>query len=95
MARKKSVKRGGRGRAPESVFLHSAPMHHASAARRDVGWEESMKLGTVGLISAFVFRVFFDTYLMGEVPDYNYALYHGIVFGAVVTLVWKNWPLWK
>ncbi len=61
-------------------------------SRRVSKWEGAMKLGLIGLIAAFAFRAFYDTFIMGSTPDYNYALYHGIVFGVVVTLVWKFWP---
>jgi hypothetical protein len=60
--------------------------------REGARWEEAMRLGSVGLVSAFVFRVFWDAYYHGVSPDFNYALYHGIIFGVVVTLVWKFWP---
>ncbi|MFH1442950.1 MAG: hypothetical protein ABIG96_02855 [Candidatus Micrarchaeota archaeon] len=66
----------------------------AVPAERDVRWDEAMRLGLAGMVATFLARTFYDTYLLGEIPDYNFALYHGIIFGAVVALVWKFWP-WK
>ncbi|MBI5225466.1 hypothetical protein HY989_06365 [Candidatus Micrarchaeota archaeon] len=60
--------------------------------RKRADWDEAMKLGIVGLVAAFVFRVFYDMYILQEPADVNYALYHGLVFGFVVTLIWKLWP---
>ncbi len=67
-------------------------MRHPPSKRGGTDWEGAMRLGLAGLITAFVARVFYDTYIIGEVPDYNFALYHGIIFGAVVALVWRFWP---
>ncbi|MFH1750370.1 MAG: hypothetical protein ABH863_01695 [Candidatus Micrarchaeota archaeon] len=62
--------------------------------KRFIEWDEAMKLGVVGLVAAFVFRIFYDTYVEGIVPNSNIALYHAIVFGVVITFVWKYWP-WR
>ncbi|MFH0971779.1 MAG: hypothetical protein V1835_04395 [Candidatus Micrarchaeota archaeon] len=74
--------------------LHSQSAKERAENLRKSSWDESMKLGLTGLIAAFVARVFYDTYVQGIVVDYNFALYHGIIFGAAVALVWKYWP-WR
>jgi hypothetical protein len=92
MANRKVKSAGPKG--SKSKFARAIHSSQANRQKRTVKWDESMKLGLVGLVSAFAFKMFSDTYIEGKVTSTSSALYLGIVFGIVVMLVWKFWP-WR